>query len=95
MAKKAPTTSADTSADQPQPKHNTVIGGEQMPKGQKSPTTAKSVYVKFELPEDLELLARLEADAKSKRYDVATYIMLVLLEAYPAPASPAANQPAL
>ena len=53
-----------------------------MPKGTKEPTTAKSVYVKFTQPQDLELFARLEADAKVKRYDVSTYILLVLLDAY-------------
>jgi len=45
----------------------------------------KRLYLKFSLPEDEALYARLEADAKKQRYDVATYILLVLLQAYPAP----------
>ena len=53
-----------------------------MPKGTKEPTTAKSVYVKFTLPEDLDLYDRLVSDAAAKRYDLPTYILLVLLEAY-------------
>lgn len=55
-----------------------------MPKGTKEPTTSKSVYVKFVQSDDLDLHARLEADAKAKRYDLGTYILLVLLEAYAA-----------
>ena len=45
----------------------------------------KAVYVKFTRPDDIDLLNRLTEDAKIKRYDVATYILLVLLEAYPKP----------
>lgn len=52
-----------------------------MPK--KQTENQRSVYVKFTRPDDIELLKRLEEDAKIKRYDVATYILLVLLEAYP------------
>jgi len=53
---------------------------------------SKTVYVKFSLPEDIELYERLSEDAKSKRYDLATYITLVLLEAYPAPVMEEVNQ---
>lgn len=60
-----------------------------MPKGTKAPTSIKSVYVKFVESDDLDLFARLEADAKAKRYDVGTYILLVLLEAYAPTAAPA------
>jgi len=42
-----------------------------------------AVYVKFTRPDDIDLLNRLTEDAKMKRYDVATYILLVLLQAYP------------
>lgn len=56
-----------------------------MPKGKKDQPNTKSVYVKFAEPEDLACYERLAADAKLKRYDLATYIMLVLLDAYPAP----------
>lgn len=45
----------------------------------------RAVYVKFTRPDDIDLLNRLTEDAKMKRYDVATYILLVLLEAYPTP----------
>ena len=45
----------------------------------------RAVYVKFTRLDDIELLNRLTEDAKIKRYDVATYILLVLLEAYPKP----------
>jgi hypothetical protein len=54
-----------------------------MPK--KQTENQRSVYVKFTRPDDIELLNRLTEDAKMKRYDVATYILLVLLEAYPKP----------
>lgn len=47
----------------------------------------KRLYLKFSEPEDLDLLARLEADAKKQRYPIQTYIMLVLLQAYPKPVS--------
>ena len=43
----------------------------------------RAVYVKFTRPDDIDLLNRLTEDAKMKRYDVATYILLVLLQAYP------------
>ncbi len=43
----------------------------------------KRLYLKFSEPEDLDLLARLGADAKKQRYPLQTYIMLVLLQAYP------------
>ena len=52
-----------------------------MPK--KQTENQKAVYVKFTRPDDIDLLNRLTEDAKIKRYDVATYILLVLLEAYP------------
>ncbi len=45
----------------------------------------KRLYLKFEREDDLALYARLEADAIKQRYDVQTYILLVLLQAYPAP----------
>lgn len=60
-----------------------------MPKGTKEPTTAKSLYLKFTEPEDLALYDRLVADAKVKRYEPNVYALLVLLEAYPAPATTA------
>ena len=44
----------------------------------------KRLYLKFAEPEDLSLYDRLEADAKKQRYPIQTYIMLVLLQAYPA-----------
>ena len=53
---------------------------------------AKKLYIKFERDEDLALFARLEADAVKQRYDVQTYILLVLLQAYPGTAPE--NQPA-
>jgi len=43
----------------------------------------KRVFLKFTEAEDLALLERLEKDAKKQRYPLATYIMLVLLQAYP------------
>ena len=43
----------------------------------------KRVFLKFVEPEDLALLKRLETDAKKQRYPLQTYIMLVLLQAYP------------
>ena len=46
----------------------------------------KRIYLKFEREEDLELYERLQADAVKQRYDVQTYILLVLLQAYPDPA---------
>lgn len=52
-----------------------------MPKKQSG--DQRAVYVKFTRPDDIELLNRLTEDAKMKRYDVATYILLVLLQAYP------------
>ena len=56
----------------------------------------KRLYLKFEREEDLALYARLEADAKKQRYDPATYILLVLLQAYPesgtGPESPPASE---
>ena len=45
----------------------------------------KRLYLKFEREEDLALFGRLEKDAEKQRYDVQTYIMLVLLQAYPEP----------
>jgi hypothetical protein len=53
------------------------------------------LYLKFSEPEDLALLQRLKTDAKKQRYSLQTYIMLVLLQAYPAPESgkDAAGQP--
>ena len=50
-----------------------------MPKGVKSPTNEKSVYVKFtERPEDQRTYMQLAAEAEAKRYELGTYIMLVL-----------------
>lgn len=43
----------------------------------------KRLYLKFAQPEDLALYDRLEADAKKQRYPIQTYLMLVLLQAYP------------
>jgi hypothetical protein len=43
----------------------------------------KRVFLKFSEPEDLALLERLEKDAKKQRYPLSTYVMLVLLQAYP------------
>jgi hypothetical protein len=43
----------------------------------------KRMYLKFERDEDMRLYERLERDAKEKRYDMQTYVMLVLLQAYP------------
>ena len=43
----------------------------------------KRVFLKFTEAEDLALLERLEKDAKKQRYPLATYITLVLLQAYP------------
>lgn len=51
----------------------------------KSKPGERRLYLKFTEPEDLDLLGRLEHDAKKQRYDVQTYILLVLLQAYPAP----------
>ena len=45
----------------------------------------KRLYLKFTEPEDLALYDRLTADAKKQQYPLQTYIMLVLLQAYPAP----------
>ena len=54
----------------------------------------KRLYLKFERPEDEALYARLEADATKQRYDVQTYILLVLLQAYPVSDTVAENLPA-
>lgn len=43
----------------------------------------KRLFLSFTEPEDLALLDRLERDAKKKRYPLSTYVLLVLLEAYP------------
>lgn len=42
----------------------------------------KRLYLKFERTEDLALYERLAKDAQERRYDLQTYILLVLLEAY-------------
>lgn len=55
---------------------------------------AKRLYLKFEREEDLALYERLQADAVKQRYDVQTYILLVLLQAYPAPDKAPENPPA-
>ena len=48
-------------------------------------TGERRVYVKFTRPEDIELLERLERDANdtTRRYDLNTYLLLVLHAAYP------------
>lgn len=53
-----------------------------MPKGEKAPTPKKSAYVKFEQQEDIALFEKLTEDAKAKRYDVGTHILLFLLQNY-------------
>lgn len=53
----------------------------------------KRLYLKFTEPEDLALYDRLTADAKKQRYPLQTYIMLVLLQAYPAPDTVSATPP--
>jgi hypothetical protein len=59
-----------------------------MPKGTKEPTSTKSVYVKFTTEEDLDLYAHLEEQSKLERRDLATYILLQLLEAIAVPTTP-------
>src|ERR1700677_2073127 len=54
-------------------------------KSSRSLSLAKRIYLKFEREEDLALYARLTRDAEKQRYDVQTYILLVLLQAYPEP----------
>jgi hypothetical protein len=49
------------------------------------------VYLKFSEPDDLALLQRLKVDAKKQRYPLQTYIMLVLLQAYPEPLKEESN----
>lgn len=51
------------------------------------------LYLKFSEPEDLALLERLKSDAKKQRYPIQTYIMLVLLQAYPETSITLENRP--
>ena len=44
----------------------------------------KWFFLNFEREEDLALYERLARDAEKKRYPLSTYVLLVLLEAYPA-----------
>jgi hypothetical protein len=62
----------------------------------KSKPGEKRLFLKFERPEDIALLDRLEKDASDskRRYDVQTYILLILHEAYPAPNTASENPPA-
>ena len=45
----------------------------------------KRIFLSFQRDEDLALYERLARDAEKKRYPLSTYVLLVLLEAYPAP----------
>jgi hypothetical protein len=54
----------------------------------------KRLFLSFTEPEDLALYDRLVADAKKQRYPLGTYVMLVLLAAYPESGKVAENQPA-
>ena len=54
----------------------------------------RRMYLSFTEPEDIKLLERLERDAKKRRYPLATYVLLVLLEAYPEGCIDSGNRPA-
>lgn len=55
----------------------------------------KRLYLKFTRPEDLDLYARIEKDASdtTRRYDMATYILLLLHAALPVSDTNQANLP--
>ena len=62
-----------------------------MPKLQ---TNEKRLFLSFKREDDLALLARLERDAEKQRYPVATYLLLVLHQAYPESSKDAEAPPA-
>ena len=53
-------------------------GSEEMPKGTKGPTDAKSVYVKFSKPADVQLYEKLSKAAEADERDLGTFILLLL-----------------
>lgn len=54
----------------------------------------RRVQLSFLRPEDVALYERLEAMAYDRRYDLSTFLILALTEAFPLPDTGAANPPA-
>lgn len=65
-------------------KPSQAITGGEMPKGTKGPTTAKSVYVKFSKPSDVDLYNQLAAEADADERELGTYILFILRKRNPA-----------
>jgi hypothetical protein len=54
----------------------------------------KRVQLSFQRPEDVALYERLAAMAYDRRYDLGTFLILALTEAFPSPDTGAASPPA-
>lgn len=64
-------------------KPSQAITGGEMPKGTKGPTEAKSVYVKFSKPADIEMYHKLAAEADADERELGTYILFILRKRTP------------